>query len=75
MSLSCLTASRDLLVCIIVLKILYKHSFPNLGTEYGVLKHDLFGVCVQGTSTKYSPQRVGLHHQMHDEDVIQVTKK
>ena len=30
---------------------------------------------LQGTSTKYSPQRVGLTHVMHDEDVIQVVKK
>ncbi|PSN48321.1 Developmentally-regulated GTP-binding protein 2 [Blattella germanica] len=30
---------------------------------------------VWGTSTKYSPQRVGLHHVMNDEDVIQVVKK
>jgi len=30
---------------------------------------------VWGTSTKYSPQRVGLTHVMHDEDVIQVVKK
>ncbi|XP_076242906.1 developmentally-regulated GTP-binding protein 2 isoform X2 [Calliopsis andreniformis] len=30
---------------------------------------------VWGTSTKYSPQRVGLQHIMHDEDVIQVVKK
>lgn len=30
---------------------------------------------VQGTSTKYSPQRVGLQHIMHDEDVIQIVKK
>lgn len=30
---------------------------------------------VWGTSTKYSPQRVGLGHVMHDEDVIQVVKK
>ncbi|CAB4054663.1 unnamed protein product [Lepeophtheirus salmonis] len=27
---------------------------------------------VWGTSTKYSPQRIGLAHSMHDEDVIQV---
>jgi len=30
---------------------------------------------VWGTSTKYSPQRVGLQHVMHDEDVIQIVKK
>jgi ribosome-interacting GTPase 1 len=30
---------------------------------------------VWGTSTKYSPQRVGLQHIMHDEDVIQIVKK
>lgn len=30
---------------------------------------------VWGTSTKYSPQRVGLSHVMHHEDVIQVVKK
>lgn len=30
---------------------------------------------VWGTSTKYSPQRVGAQHIMNDEDVIQVIKK
>jgi len=30
---------------------------------------------VWGTSTKFSPQRVGLHHILHDEDVIQIVKK
>lgn len=30
---------------------------------------------VWGTSTKYSPQRVGATHIMHDEDVIQIVKK
>jgi len=35
-------------------------------TKYGL---------VWGTSTKYSPQRVGMHHVMHDEDVIRIVKK
>lgn len=30
---------------------------------------------VWGTSTKYSPQRAGINHIMHDEDVIQIVKK
>lgn len=30
---------------------------------------------VWGTSTKYSPQRVGISHIMNDEDVIQIMKK
>ncbi|RWS15626.1 developmentally-regulated GTP-binding protein 2-like protein [Dinothrombium tinctorium] len=30
---------------------------------------------VWGTSTKYSPQRVGLQHVVHDEDVVQIVKK
>lgn len=34
------------------------------------------GLCFsQGTSTKYSPQRVGLTHTMEHEDVIQIVKK
>jgi ribosome-interacting GTPase 1 len=32
-------------------------------------------VFFQGTSTKYSPQRVGLTHIMEHEDVIQIVKK
>ena len=30
---------------------------------------------MQGLSTKYSPQRVGIQHFMKDEDVIQIIKK
>ncbi|KAH7646561.1 Developmentally-regulated GTP-binding protein 2 [Dermatophagoides farinae] len=30
---------------------------------------------VWGTSTKYSPQRVGLNHVVHHEDVVQIVKK
>ncbi|EEC18196.1 GTP-binding protein DRG2, putative [Ixodes scapularis] len=30
---------------------------------------------VWGTSTKYSPQRVGLSHVVHHEDVVQIVKK
>lgn len=30
---------------------------------------------VWGTSTKFSPQRVGLNHELHDEDVLQVVAK
>lgn len=30
---------------------------------------------VWGTSVKYSPQRVGIQHQMHHDDVIQIVKK
>lgn len=30
---------------------------------------------VWGSSTKYSPQRVGINHRMADDDVIQIIKK
>ncbi|XP_065224472.1 developmentally-regulated GTP-binding protein 2 [Planococcus citri] len=40
-------------------------------TLVGAFKYAL----VWGTSTKYSPQRVGLTHTMDDEDVIQIVKK
>ncbi|XP_063933916.1 developmentally-regulated GTP-binding protein 2-like isoform X2 [Zophobas morio] len=30
---------------------------------------------VWGTSTKFSPQRVGLHHVLHPDDVVQIVKK
>ncbi|XP_065846574.1 developmentally-regulated GTP-binding protein 2-like [Oscarella lobularis] len=30
---------------------------------------------VWGTSTKYNPQRVGIGHQVHDEDVVQIVTK
>ncbi|KAI9558130.1 hypothetical protein GHT06_014883 [Daphnia sinensis] len=36
-----------------------------------VLKYAL----VWGTSAKFNPQRVGAHHIVHDEDVIQIVKK
>lgn len=35
----------------------------------------VLSVGFQGTSTKYSPQRVGLTHIMEHEDVIQIVKK
>ncbi len=30
---------------------------------------------VWGTSVKHNPQRVGLDHHLHDEDVVQIVKK
>jgi hypothetical protein len=30
---------------------------------------------IKGTSVKYNPQRVGLNHVVHDEDVIEIVKK
>jgi ribosome-interacting GTPase 1 len=36
-----------------------------------ILKHAI----VWGTSAKYNPQRVGLQHVVHDEDVIEIVKK
>ncbi|PKU30715.1 hypothetical protein llap_18980 [Limosa lapponica baueri] len=41
---------------------------PSLASQF---KYAL----VWGTSTKYSPQRVGLTHMMEHEDVIQIVKK
>ena len=40
-----------------------------------MVKICLCSLIFQGTSTKYSPQRVGLQHIMNDEDVIQIIKK
>lgn len=54
------------------------HTGPAVcGEIYDAFK---FLTCVmllvlQGTSTKYSPQRVGLTHVMEHEDVIQIVKK
>ncbi|KAI8436242.1 hypothetical protein MSG28_004301 [Choristoneura fumiferana] len=42
-------------------------GFPSVGK----LKYAL----VWGTSTKYSPQRVGIGHSVADEDVVQLIKK
>jgi len=39
------------------------------------LANDCKYALVWGTSTKFNPQRVGLAHGMHDEDVIQIVKK
>jgi len=39
------------------------------------LVNDCKYALVWGTSTKFNPQRVGLTHIMHDEDVIQIVKK
>jgi ribosome-interacting GTPase 1 len=39
------------------------------------LAQDLKHALVWGTSTKYSPQRVGGGHVMQDEDVIRIVKK
>ena len=41
----------------------------------GASKADKRPLTPQGTSTKYSPQRVGLTHTMEHEDVIQIVKK
>ena len=31
--------------------------------------------CIQGASTKHSPQRVGLSHHISHDDVVQIIKK
>jgi uncharacterized protein len=40
----------------------------------GLLK-DFGSALVWGRSTKHSPQRVGLTHEVDDEDVVQIVKK
>ena len=35
----------------------------------------LYSYVIQGTSVKYSPQRVGINHIVQHEDVIQIVKK
>lgn len=39
------------------------------------LAEDFKAGIVWGTSTKHSPQRVALHHQVNDEDVVMIMKK
>lgn len=39
------------------------------------LVRDFKGALVWGRSAKHQPQRVGLAHQIEDEDVIQIVKK
>eukprot|EP01066_Platyproteum_vivax_P001542 Platyproteum_vivax@DN11991_c0_g1_i1.p1 len=39
------------------------------------LKSDFRWAYVWGSSSKHSPQRVGLHHELEDEDVLQIVKK
>jgi endonuclease III-like uncharacterized protein len=36
---------------------------------------DFAHALVWGTSTKHSPQRCGMHHQLDDEDVVQIVTK
>lgn len=47
----------------------FKYSMCCLGVMF------VTDCYVQGLSTKYSPQRVGVQHLMKDEDVIQIIKK
>jgi hypothetical protein len=61
---------------IIILKTMkFNFSTYILKLNFVTILTFIFYLFLQGTSTKYSPQRVGLHHVMHDEDVIQVLKK
>lgn len=39
------------------------------------IKRDFKYALVWGISAKYSPQRVGLTHQLYHDDVIQIVKK
>lgn len=54
--------------CVIFGMFLQSYFFRTLAAQF---KYAL----VWGTSTKYSPQRVGVSHIMADEDVIQIVKK
>lgn len=46
---------------------------PQLLLPHGV--YDRFPRNLKGTSAKFNPQRVGIHHIVNDEDVIQIVKK
>lgn len=47
----------------------------NVMLVFGTITFAAVTVGVQGTSVKYSPQRVGVGHQMQHDDVIQIVKK
>uniref|UniRef100_A0A8D0W578 Developmentally regulated GTP binding protein 2 n=1 Tax=Sus scrofa TaxID=9823 RepID=A0A8D0W578_PIG len=48
---------------------------PGSPGRVGTPADGVCSCCPQGTSTKYSPQRVGLTHTVEHEDVIQIVKK
>jgi len=58
--------------------IIFRHGVDVTRVCNGIhrtLAEDCKYALVWGASTKFSPQRVGMNHEMFDEDVIQVVKK
>ena len=47
---------------------LCRHIHKSLISEFNY-------ALVWGTSTRHSPQRCGLKHELHDQDVVQVVKR